>query len=91
MAKDMKEYNRNYYAAHKGIWKRNYAENADARRESARTYAKNKWAEDPDYRAAHTTRSIRRSKAIRHAKSLERASGKIFTVFRKISENFLDS
>lgn len=39
MAKDKKEYNRNYYASHTGIWKRNYAENADARRERARTYA----------------------------------------------------
>ena len=32
MPKDKKEYNRNYYASHTGIWRRNYAENADARR-----------------------------------------------------------
>ena len=37
MAKDKKEYNREYYAAHPEIWQKNYAENADARRERART------------------------------------------------------
>ena len=88
MAKDKKEYNRNYYASHTGIWKRNYAENADARRESARTYANQRWASDPEYRAAHSKNTIERTRLNRQVRSLANVSEKICRVFQKISEKF---
>lgn len=86
MAKDKKEYNRNYYASHTGIWKRNYAENADARRERARTYANQRWASDPEYRAAHSKNTIERTRLNRQVRSLANVSEKICRVFQKISE-----
>lgn len=86
MAKDKKEYNRNYYASHTGIWKRNYAENADARRERARTYANQRWASDPEYRAAHSKNTIERTRLSRQVRSLANVSEKICRVFQKISE-----
>lgn len=86
MAKDKKEYNRNYYASHTGIWKRNYAENADARRERARTYANQRWASDPEYRAAHSKNTIERTRLRRQVRSLANVSEKICRVFQKISE-----
>ena len=76
MAKDKKEYNREYYAAHPEIWQRNYAENADARRERARTYANERWENDPEYRAN------------RRVRSLATIAEKICNVFQKISEKF---
>lgn len=88
MAKDKKEYNRNYYASHTGIWKRNYAENADARRERARTYANQRWENDPEYRAAHAKSTIERTRLNRRARSLATIAEKIFSVFQKISEKF---
>lgn len=88
MAKDKKEYNRNYYASHTGIWKRNYAENADARRERARTYANQRWESDPEYRAAHSKNTIERTRLNRQVRSLMNVSEKIFRVFQKISEKF---
>ncbi len=88
MAKDKKEYNRNYYASHTGIWKRNYAENADARRERARTYANQRWESDPEYRAAHAKNTIERTRLNRQVRSLANVSEKICRVFQKISEKF---
>ena len=88
MAKDKKEYNRNYYASHTGIWKRNYAENADARRERARTYANQRWESDPEYRAAHAKNTIERTRLNRQVRSLATVSEKIYRVFQKISEKF---
>lgn len=88
MAKDKKEYNRNYYASHTGIWKRNYAENADARRERARTYANQRWESDPGYRAAHSKNTIERTRLNRQVRSLANVSEKICRVFQKISEKF---
>lgn len=88
MAKDKKEYNRNYYASHTGIWKRNYAENADARRERARTYANQRWESDPEYRAAHSKNTIERARLNRQVRSLMDVSEKICRVFQKISEKF---
>lgn len=86
MAKDKKEYNRNYYASHTGIWKRNYAENADARRERARAYANQRWESDPEYRAAHSKNTIERTRLNRQVRSLMNVSEKICRVFQKISE-----
>lgn len=86
MVKDKKEYNRNYYASHTGIWKRNYAENADARRERARTYANQRWESDPEYRAAHAKNTIERTRLNRQVRSLANVSEKIYRVFQKISE-----
>lgn len=86
MPKDKKEYNRNYYASHTGIWRRNYAENADARRESARKYANRRWESDPEYRAAHSKNTIERTRLNRRAQSLASAAEKIFHIFQKISE-----
>lgn len=86
MAKDKKEYNRNYYASHTGIWKRNYAENADARRERARTYANQRWESDPEYRATHAKNTIERTRLNRQVRSLANVSEKIYRVFQKISE-----
>lgn len=86
MAKDKKEYNRNYYASHTGIWKRNYAENADARRERARTYANQRWESDPEYRAAHAKNAIERTRLNRQVRSLANVTEKICRVFQKISE-----
>lgn len=86
MAKDKKEYNRNYYASHTGIWKRNYAENADARRERARTYANQRWESDPEYRATHAKNTIERTRRNRQVRSLANVSEKIYRVFQKISE-----
>lgn len=86
MAKDKKEYNRNYYASHTGIWKRNYAENADARRERARTYANQRWESDPEYRATHAKNTIERTRQNRQVRSLANVSEKIYRVFQKISE-----
>ena len=88
MPKDKKEYNREYYAAHKGIWRRNYAENADTRRESARKYASRRWESDPEYRAAHAKSTIERTRITRQARSLSAISEKICNVFQKISGNF---
>lgn len=88
MAKDKKEYNRNYYASHTGIWKRNYAENADARRKRARTYANQRWESDPEYRAAHSKNTIERTRLNRQVRSLANVSEKICRVFQKISEKF---
>lgn len=88
MAKDKKEYNRNYYASHTGIWKRNYAKNADARRERARTYANQRWESDPEYRAAHSKNTIERTRLNRQVRSLANVSEKICRVFQKISEKF---
>lgn len=88
MAKDKKEYNRNYYASHTGIWKRNYAENADARRERSRTYANQRWESDPEYRAAHSKNTIERTRLNRQVRSLMNVSEKICRVFQKISEKF---
>ena len=88
MAKDKKEYNRNYYASHTGIWKRNYAENADARRERARTYANQRWESDPEYRAAHSKNTIERTRMNRQVRALANVSEKICRVFQKISEKF---
>lgn len=88
MPQDKKEYNRNYYASHTGIWKRNYAENADARREHARTYASRRWESDPEYRAAHSKSTIERTRMTRQARSLSAISEKICNVFQKISGNF---
>jgi hypothetical protein len=88
MAKDKKEYNRNYYASHTGIWKRNYAENADARRERARTYANQRWESDPEYRAVHSKNTIERTRLNRQVRSLANVSEKICRVFQKISEKF---
>ena len=85
MPKDKKEYNRDYYASHTGIWKRNYAENADARRESARKYANRRWESDPGYRAAHSRNTIERTRRNRQARSLASVAEKIFRVFQKIS------
>lgn len=85
MPKDKKEYNRNYYASHTGIWRRNYAENADARRERARTYASQRWESDPEYRAAHSKNTIERTRLNRQARSLAAVAGKIFHIFQKIS------
>lgn len=86
MPKDKKEYNRNYYASHTGIWRRNYAENADARRESARKYANQRWESDPEYRAAHSKNTIERTRLNRRAQSLATVAEKIFHIFQKISE-----
>lgn len=86
MPKDKKEYNRNYYASHTGIWRRNYAENADARRESARKYANQRWESDPEYRAAHSKNTIERTRLNRRAQSLASVAEKIFHIFQKISE-----
>lgn len=86
MAKDKKEYNRNYYASHTGIWKRNYAENADARRERARIYANQRWESDPEYRAAHAKNTIERTRLNRQVRSLANVSEKICRIFQKISE-----
>lgn len=86
MAKDKKEYNRNYYASHTGIWKRNYEENADARRERARTYANQRWESDPEYRAAHAKNTIERTRLNRQVRSLANVTEKICRVFQKISE-----
>lgn len=86
MAKDKKKYNRNYYASHTGIWKRNYAENADARRERARTYANQRWESDPEYRAAHAKNTIERTRLNRQVRSLANVTEKICRVFQKISE-----
>lgn len=88
MAKDKKEYNRNYYASHTGIWKRNYAENADARRERARTYANQRWESDPEYRAAHAKNTIERTRLNRQVRSLANVTEKICRVFQKISVKF---
>ena len=88
MAKDKKEYNRNYYASHTGIWKRNYAENVDARRERARTYANQRWESDPEYRAAHAKNTIERTRLNRQVRSLANVTEKICRVFQKISEKF---
>lgn len=88
MPKDKKEYNRNYYASHTGIWRRNYAENADARRESARKYANQRWESDPEYRAAHAKNTIERTRLNRQVRSLANVSEKICRVFQKISEKF---
>lgn len=88
MAKDKKEYNRNYYASHTGIWKRNYAENADARRERARTYANQRWESDPEYRAAHSKNTIERTRLNRQVRSLANVAEKICRVFQKISVKF---
>ena len=88
MAKDKKEYNRNYYASHTGIWKRNYAENADARRERARTYANQRWESDPEYRAVHSKNTIERTRLNRQVRSLANVSEKICRAFQKISEKF---
>lgn len=88
MAKDKKEYNRNYYASHTGIWKRNYAENADARRERARTYANQRWKSDPEYRAAHAKNTIERTRLNRQVRSLANVTEKICRVFQKISVKF---
>jgi hypothetical protein len=85
MPKDKKEYNRNYYASHTGIWRRNYAENADARRESARKYANQRWESDPEYRAAHSKNTIERTRLNRRAQSLASVAEKIFHIFQKIS------
>lgn len=86
MPKDKKEYNRNYYASHTGIWRRNYAENADARRESARTYANKRWETDPEYRATHTKNTIERTRRNRQVRSLVNVFEKICRIFQKISE-----
>lgn len=86
MPKDKKEYNRNYYASHTGIWRRNYAENADARRESARKYANQRWESDPEYRVAHSKNTIERTRLNRRAQSLASVAEKIFHIFQKISE-----
>ena len=86
MPKDKKEYNRNYYASHTGIWRRNYAENADARRESARTYANKRWETDPEYRATHAKNTIERTRLNRQVRSLVNVSEKICCIFQKISE-----
>ena len=86
MPKDKKEYNRNYYASHTGIWRRNYAENAEARRERARTYANQRWESDPEYRAAHSRNTIERTRLNRRAQSLATVAEKIFHIFQKISE-----
>lgn len=88
MAKDKKEYNREYYAAHPEIWQRNYAENADARRERARTYANERWENDPEYRAAHAKNTIERTRLNRRVRSLATVAEKICNVFQKISEKF---
>lgn len=88
MPKDKKEYSRNYYASHTGIWRRNYAENADARRESARKYANRRWESDPEYRAAHSRSTIERTRLNRQVRSLANVSEKICRVFQKISEKF---
>ena len=87
MAKD-KEENRKYYAAHPEIWQRNYAKNADARRESARTYASKRWENDPEYRAAHSKSIIARTRLNRQVRSLVTVTEKICCVFQKISEKF---
>lgn len=87
MATDRKKHNRNYYAEHSDIWKRNYEKNIEARRENARVYASNKWESDPVYRAAHTRSSIARSRTKRRVASLVHAAEKILHIFQKISEN----
>jgi hypothetical protein len=86
MPKDKKEYNRNYYASHTGIWRRNYAENIDARRESARKYANRRWASDPEYRASHSKNTIERTRLNRQIRSLVTVSEKIFNIFQKFPE-----
>ena len=86
MAKDIKEYNREYYAAHRGIWKDNYAKNADARRESARKYASRRWETDPEYRKAHAQRTIESSRLNRRIAALVNVAEKICGVFQKFSE-----
>lgn len=88
MPKDKKEYNRNYYASHTGIWRRNYAENADARRESARKYANRRWESDPEYRVSHSKNTIERTRLNRQSRSLATVAEKIFHIFQKISEKF---
>lgn len=88
MPKDMKEYNRKYYATNSFIWKNNYEANADARRESARTRGQKRWEEDPEYRAAQTQRTIERTRRNRQAHSLAAASEKIYNALKNISENF---
>lgn len=85
MPKDRKEYNRNYYASHTGIWRRNYAENAAARRERARKYASQKWASDPEYRASHSKNTIERTRLNRQSRSLVTITEKILHTFQKIS------
>lgn len=87
MPKDKKEYNREYYAAHKDIWERNYAENADARRTSARIYAGKRWENDPEYREAQKKRTIERSRINRQLQSLVATTEKIFGACQKFSEN----
>lgn len=86
MQKDKKEYNRNYYASHTGIWRRNYAENIDARRESARKYANQRWESDPEYRVSHTKNTIERTRLNRQSRSLVTVAEKIFNIFQKFSE-----
>lgn len=88
MTKDKKEYNREYYAAHPEIWQKNYAENANIRRASARAYANTRWKNDPEYRTAHAKSTIERTRLNRQARSLAAITEKIHGVLQKISEKF---
>lgn len=85
MATDKKKYNREYYAAHREIWQKNYAENANARRASARTYANTRWENDPEYRAAHSESTIKRTRRNRRIRSLAAITEKIHAVLQKTS------
>lgn len=88
MATDKKKYTRKYYAAHREIWQKNYATNANARRAYARTYANARWENDPEYRAAHVKSTIERTRRNRRARSLAAITEKIHGVLQKISGKF---
>ena len=80
-----KKYDPKYYEMHRDIWQRNYARNANKRRESARDYARNRWETDPEYRDAHARDVIGRTCLNRRFRSLVALSEKIYNTLLKIA------
>ena len=84
MPTDRKQYSRDYYKKNPGIWKNNYEKNAPARRERARSYAEDKWNNDPEYRKNHTENTIRRTRILRYAGSITKNAAKILKILEKL-------
>lgn len=85
MPESKKQNNRDYYKEHSDIWKKNYKKNAPARRESARSYAKNKWDNDPEYKKKHKEATIQRTRIARYAGSILKYAAKILGALEKLA------
>ena len=84
MPTDKKEYNQDSYRKHPDIWKKNYEKNAPARRERARSYAENKWNNDPEYKKKHIENTIRRTRTRRIAGAIIKSTAKVFSVLEAL-------